>query len=74
MNCVQLIISRSQLVEILYLVPYFDKYINFFRIIMSEWVNIAADETEEPVEVPAESDGNWIVLFLFLSVSWFTFL
>ena len=31
---------------------------------MSEWVAIAGDETEEPVEVPTETDGiydihNW---------------
>ena len=26
---------------------------------MTEWVAIAVDETEEPVEIPTESDGEW---------------
>lgn len=26
---------------------------------MSDWVAIAADESEEPVEIPAEEDGKF---------------
>ena len=30
----------------------------FSKNTMSEWVAVASDETDEPVEVPAESDGK----------------
>jgi hypothetical protein len=32
---------------------------------MTEWVAVSADEIEEPVEIPTESDGKWVVDELF---------
>jgi hypothetical protein len=29
---------------------------------MSEWVAVCADETEEPVEIPTENDGEGVFL------------
>ena len=26
---------------------------------MTEWVAVCADEAEEPVEIPTETDGKW---------------
>ena len=38
---------------------------------MSDWVAIAADESEEPVEIPAEEDGKFFhFIFIYKIVCW----